>query len=368
MRLLIASRGIDNIAGGVERMSAALMNEMTRRGHDVALMTWDKAGANSFFPLDGKIHWYNIGHGDFLAKATLATRLRRARDARAVMRDFKPDLILAFQDGMYMAARLYTIGMGIPVIAAERNAPSRFRFIQRGRYKDFVFQAMRFARAITVQCESYRDGYPAYLRRKITVIPNPVAPAHALADPAGSPGQPKTLLSVGRLSYQKNMEALIEAFAMIAQRFPDWTLTIVGEGEDRAKLERMIRAKNMEGRIALPGAAADVTPYFLRSHLFCLPSRWEGFPNGLAEAMAHGLPAVGFAECAGVRDLIQDGTTGALAAGNGDAKSLAGALDILMRSNERRRAMGQAGTLAIAAFTPKEVFDAWENFLRRAFA
>jgi glycosyltransferase involved in cell wall biosynthesis len=365
MKIMIASRGIDNIAGGIERMSAALMNEMVRRGHDVALMTWDRSGATSFFPLDAKISWHKVGLCDFLKKATLKTRLQRALTLRRNVRDFKPDVIIGFQDGMFMASRLYTSGMGVPVVAAERNAPSRFNFIQRGRYRNFVFQSMRFAKAITIQCESYRNDYPAYLRPKIVTIPNPVYPVETFADPGGVPGRPKTVLSVGRLGYQKNMDALIAAFSMVAPRFPDWSLLIVGEGEDRARLEKMIRHSGFADCIKMPGACSDITPYFNGSHIFCLPSRWEGFPNVLAEAMAHGLPAVGFAGCAGVRDLIDNNVTGLLAAGNGDPATLAEALGRLMEQDDRRAEMGDAGRKAVAAFTPALVFDQWENFLKR---
>jgi glycosyltransferase involved in cell wall biosynthesis len=362
MKIMIASRGIDNIAGGVEHMSAALMNEMVRRGHDVALMTWDKPDARSFFPLDEKIVWHKIGLGDFLKKATLSTRLQRARAVRRIVRAFKPDVIVGFQDGMFMASRLYTAGMGVPVVAAERNAPSRFDFIRNGRYRHLVFQAMRFAKAITIQCESYRSDYPPYLRSKIVTIPNPVKPVQAFADPCGKPGAPKTLLSVGRLSYQKNMDALIAAFASLSGRFPDWNLLIVGEGEDRPKLEQAIRAHGLQARIRLPGASASMTDHFKDAQLFCLPSRWEGFPNALAEAMAHGLPAAGFAGCAGVNELIEHGVTGMLAAGPLTGASLESSLAALMQDDAARKRMGDAGRSIADNFAPSTIFDKWEHF------
>lgn len=365
MRIMIASRGIDGIAGGVERMSATLMNELRRRGHEVALLTWDMPDAVSFFPLDPAIVWFRIGIGQFLRKAGLAVRLRRARAVRIAVKTFRPDVILGFQDGMFMAMRAFTLGMGVPVIAAERNAPARFDHIQRGRYRHFVYFVMRFARLITVQCESYRGEYPPFLRDRITVIANPVEPAALQAEP-GRIAPPLTLLAVGRLGYQKNMQALVAAFADLAPRHPGWRLLIVGEGEDRAALTAQIAAAGLQDRVTMTGAVQDVAPYYAQSQIFCLPSRWEGFPNALAEAMAHGLPAVGFGGCAGVRDLIADGETGLLAAGNGDAATLAAALDALMNDAPRRRSMGEAGRRAMAQFVPARIFDQWEDTLRRA--
>ena len=362
MRILIASRGIDGIAGGVEKMSALLMNELCRRGHAASLLTWDRADAGSFFPLDPRIVWFRIGIGQFLRKAGLAVRLRRALAVRRAVGQFRPDVIVGFQDGMFMAMRLYTLGLGIPVIAAERNAPARFDHIQRGRYRDFVYFTMRFARAITVQCESYRAEYPAFLRDRIKVIPNPVEPASLQATPDRT-AAPLTLLSVGRLGYQKNMQALVAAFAVLAPSRPDWRLVIIGEGEDRAGLTAQIAGYNLQDRILLLGAMQDLAPWYAQSQLFCLPSRWEGFPNALSEAMAHGLPAAGYSGCAGVRDLIADGRTGMLAAGNGDPEQLATSLALMMDDAGQRAVLGRAGRDAVSEFVPEKIFDLWENLI-----
>lgn len=92
-----------------------------------------------------------------------------------------------------------------------------------------------------------------------------------------------------------------------------------------------------------------------------MPSRWEGFPNALAEALAHGLPAVGFSECAGVNSLIQSGKNGLLASGNNDPMTLAKALQQLMASPDNRRDMGQEAIETVALYKPDAVFDQWER-------
>ena len=103
------------------------------------------------------------------------------------------------------------------------------------------------------------------------------------------------LLSVGRLSYQKNYGTLIESFAPLAAAFPNWDLTIVGDGEDRETLMSLVAARGLTGRVLFPGASKSIEQFYARAHCFVLPSRWEGFPNALAEGMAHGLPCVGYA-------------------------------------------------------------------------
>lgn len=368
MRLLFAARAIDRMAGGVERMVIALASEMAAREHEVGLLTWDRAGAEAFYPISPSIQWFKLDLGDVTVKAGPLMRLRRAIAVRAIVRAFRPDVVTAFQGGVFKSLRLYCTGMRVPMIATERNAPTLYDHTSAGeKGRRDAFRAFRLARFLVVQCEAYREMHPSYLQKKLLAIPNPVYPAKAQA----SPHIPHTdgrfrLLSVGRFGYQKNFESLIEAYARLAARFPSWDMLIVGVGEDREKLETLIRERNLSSRIRLPGTTKDPASYYTSSHLFCLPSRWEGFPNALAEAMAHGLPAVGFAGSAGTNVLIDHDKTGLLATGNGDSETLAEALGALMEGAERRRVMGAAARAAMAQYAPEAVMDQWEEVFRRA--
>lgn len=366
MRVLFNSRKYDAIAGGVERMSIGLMNEMVRRGHDVALTSLDPPGAKTFYPLDPAVDWTRIDIGDPARKASPKEIIARLAAMRGVIRRFRPDVVIGFQQGAFVTMAVAGLGTGVPVIAAERNAPQRFDHLKDGHGRDFQYQSFRLARFVTVQFDSYRDHYPDFLRDRIVSIPNPVEPAAETADPAGRPGERNTLLCVARLSYQKNQTALIGAFGRLADAFPDWDLALVGDGEDRAALEILAANSAPLGRIRFEGARTDVDRYYRGARLFCLPARWEGFPNVLAEAMAHGLPAVGFADCAGVNALIQSGRTGLLAAPMGDEAALAEALAALMADPGRRVTMGAAARAEIAPYAPKAVFDRWEALFAQA--
>lgn len=366
MKILFNSRKYDGVAGGVERMSVALMNEMVRRGHQIALTSLDPPEARTFYPLDPAVDWTRIDIGDPSRRASPREILTRLAAMRGVVRRFRPDVIIGFQQGAFVAMAAATLGMGVPVIAAERNAPQRFDHLKDGHGRDFQFQSFRLARFVTIQFDAYRDHYPDFIRDRIVAIPNPVERVARPADPAGSATERKILLCVARLSYQKNQTALIGAFGRLAQAFPDWDLVLVGDGEDRAETEALAASAAPPGRIRLVGAETDVGRRYREAQLFCLPARWEGFPNALAEAMAHGLPAVGFAGCAGVNTLIQPGRTGLLAAPMGDEAALAQALGALMADPDRRAALGSAGRDAIAAYAPDAVFDRWEALFAQA--
>jgi len=365
MRLLFVARAIHQMAGGVERMVTTIMNAMVVRGHQVDFLTWDLAGAVSFYPLRPDITWHPLNMGDPTIKATRRLKLRRTVAVRRLIEQIGPDVIICFQAGTFMAMRMYTAGMSVPVVAAERNAPSRFQFIQAGRYQSLTYQALRWADLILVQCESYRSLYPPFLRDRIVTIPNPIFPAARFAQPDHpTPDGRWQIVSVGRLSYQKNYTVLIEAFAQLAPQFSKWDLVIWGDGEDRAKITQLIQERSLESRVQLPGVTPAISEAYEEAHLFCLPSLWEGFPNALGEAMAHGLPGIGFADCAGMSDLIIPDKNGLLAEGNNDAQSMAQTLAKLMASSDLRARMGKLGICTMQSYQPEQIFTRWQSVLR----
>lgn len=367
MKILFISRLFHQVSGGVERMAIALMNELCLRGHAVELLSWDRSDAETYYPLDKRVVWHRLDMGDANEKAGWRLRFQRQLAIRRLLGRSCPDSIIAFQHGPFLTVALAALGLGIPVIAAERNAPQRFDHLRAGRRRELIFQTFRLADRITVQMADYIEGYPSYLHGRIVSIPNPVRPAMELAKPAGRAGEAKRLLSVGRLSYQKNQAVLIEAFAKLADLLPAWRLILVGTGEDESKLKRLVVEKGLVDRVEFAGAVKEVERFYLDSQLFCLSSLWEGFPNALAEAMSHGLPAVGFADCAGVRQMIIDGKTGRLAQGNDSVDALADALLPLMEDEATRQDMGAAAVVAMTRFAPQLIFDQWEKLFLEVY-
>ena len=370
MKIVLATTSLHQLAGGAERQVIMLANELTKRGHDVHLLSRDTPTAVAFYQLDEAVHWHRQNYGNPFQKATWLTRIRRALATRRLMKRICPDLVVCFQFGVFIAVKGYCLGQqtgGIigPIVAAERVSPQAYDFLTSPSSKQLQLQLLSLADHITVQCASYVSQYPRSVARKITVVPNPVPSARDqhLANAAGENSGPRRLLCVGRLCFQKNQTVLIDAFAPLASEFPDWHLDIVGDGADEQALRGLVASLGLKERISFYGAQHDV-PFFLqRSHLFCLPSRWEGFPNALSEALAHGLPAVGFKDCMGINDLIQNGINGILADGADDAQSLSLALGTLMKDDGARRTMGLAAAGSVAIFQPKAIYDHWERTL-----
>ncbi|TDD88310.1 glycosyltransferase family 4 protein [Actinomadura darangshiensis] len=165
---------------------------------------------------------------------------------------------------------------------------------------------------------------------------------------------------VGRLSYEKGMDLMLEAWERITGRHPEWRLHIYGSGPDEEDLRARAAASGASGSVEFRGVVSDVEEALVEASVFALPSRAEGFPMSVLEAMAYGLPTVAFDCAPGVRALIGDERDGLLAR-PGDVAAFAGALDRLIESPELRRALGAEARASVLRFHPDAVLARWDR-------
>jgi glycosyltransferase involved in cell wall biosynthesis len=351
--------------GGAERMICQLANELAGRGFRVCLVSWDQSDAQAFYPLDPAVRWAKLGF-----QSGMLDKLRRARALAQVLRANDVRVLLGFvmsgDRTVYAAAKLARVRL----VAAERNAPAMYwlRYSKLQRWLSFRF--LHLADRITVQMPEFVAGYPDSLHDRIDVIPNPVPVAPRHAQPASAnPAGRFTLLAVSRLDgVQKRVDRLVGAFSSVAGRHPAWDLRIVGDGRggEQGDLRRLAAERGVMDRVHFEPSTADIFDAYLQAHLFAIPSLWEGFPNALAEAMSHGLPAVGFEKAAGVAELIRGGG-GWLAQGLDDETTLADALDRAMADDAERARRGKLASQSMTAFAPEVQFDRWAALLESMF-
>lgn len=165
----------------------------------------------------------------------------------------------------------------------------------------------------------------------IQVIYNPVVTPEVLENlhqpidhPWFAAGEPPVILGVGRLVSQKDFPTLVRAFARVQPRYPS-RLMILGEGEDRHKLEAIVRELGLEEDVALPGFVENPYAYMAHAAVFALSSVFEGFGNVVAEALAAGTPVVSTNCPSGPAEILANGQYGHLVP-VGDADALADAI------------------------------------------
>jgi glycosyltransferase involved in cell wall biosynthesis len=175
---------------------------------------------------------------------------------------------------------------------------------------------------------------------------------------AAEPAVPPVIVAMGRLVPQKGFDMLLDAFAPVARRHPDWNLEIWGEGPQRAALERRRAALGLEQRVRLPGTTAEPHDTLRRAGIFVLSSRREGFPMVLGEAMASGVPCVSFDCPSGPRELIRDGIDGLLVPPSNVA-ALSAALERLIVDRDLAQRLASKAPEVVDRFSLDAILRQW---------
>lgn len=361
MKIAFVVKSLDSRGGGAERVLAQISAWLAERGYEITVVTFDHAGTPDFYPIDERINRIWLAAGRPRSRTHLLDAVQRIRAIRREIRKLDPDVVVGFMHSAYVPLAFALTGTSIPLIASEH--------IVFDHYKPFPLEALslrvtaRRYRRITIISEAVRRTFPKTLASRMVVIPNPISEFPLpRADPVGA-SRAKILLSVGRLSPQKDHATLLRAFNQIASKHPDWRLRIIGEGILRPSLEALCRELGISDRIDLPGVSHDVESEYRRAQLFVMPSQYESFGLATAEALSAGLPVIGFADCPGTNELISNGLNGLLVNGADRVGALAEGLDKLMSSSALRISLAAAAPDSVERFALEPISRMWEKVL-----
>jgi GalNAc-alpha-(1->4)-GalNAc-alpha-(1->3)-diNAcBac-PP-undecaprenol alpha-1,4-N-acetyl-D-galactosaminyltransferase len=355
---------IGDVGGGAEKVLAEVANGLEGRGYRITVICGDSPGTPPYYHLHPNISIRYLDSDNANGFGKIFGFLRGVAALRHAHVACRPDVAVSFMHSSYIAAGIALVGTRIPLVASEHIGPEHYR--QRPLQRLLLQVTPLLVQRITVVSEQIRLSFNPWLRRKMCVVHNPVnlEPKPRSVNHAALQDRAKVLLSVGRLTPQKNQSCLIAAFALIAERFPDWTLRIAGEGPLRPELESQVRDSGLLDRVSLPGNIADIGQEYERADLFVLPSSYESFGLATAEAIMHGLPAVGFADCPGTNTLIRPGENGVLVQGVDKVHALAESLSVLMSDQQALQRLQNAPTAWLQnAYALDSVLDAWEHLI-----
>ncbi|MFB6958460.1 glycosyltransferase [Streptomyces sp. NPDC056309] len=207
------------------------------------------------------------------------------------------------------------------------------------------------------------DLWVAEGMNNVGFMPNPLS----IVPDTPSPRTEKVVVNVGRLSHEKGVDMLLDAWAEAVPKQPGWTLRIYGRGESEAQLKRQCAELGLEDSVDFAGQTDDVPGALRASSVFVQSSRGEGFPLVLLEAMATGVPCVAFDCAPGVREIVAHESNGLLAR-PGNTSELARHLVRLMADERLRDTMGDEALRSAHRFDPDVITQRWEDlfdFLER---
>jgi glycosyltransferase involved in cell wall biosynthesis len=342
---------------------ALMANYWAAHGHDVTLVTLS-AQSEDWFELHHlvkRVPLNLLSESAHLGQALCQNALRVLR-LRDELRRLRPDVVISFMDSTNVLTILASRGLGIPVIISERNNPRR-------RAVGLVWTTLRSllyrrADALVVQSSALRDwAREVAVDARVYIIPNPINPEfNSAAKAAHRRGNGHIVVAMGRLVRQKGFDLLIEAFARCAGQHPEWSLIILGEGEERSNLESLIVATGLQERVRLAGKVPHPSQILGQADLFVLSSRFEGFPNALMEAMACKLAVISTDCPNGPRDIVRDGVDGLLIPPN-DVNALAKGMDRLMADPMERQCLGASAVEVVERFSIEKIMSMWDELV-----
>jgi len=374
MKIVYLVDWLDN-SGGKERVISTKANYLAE-SNDVYIIS--ASNGKSFFSLSEKVNLISLGldfkqlyQFNFVKKNIKSYFLKKQlkKKLNEILREIKADVVIS----------TYSSEMSIlPSIKDGSKKILEIHFCKGNRLTDAKFKGKNF---IVKFLFAFKEWYeckfkiPIYDRFVVlseqdktewkksgintTCIYNPLPFASELAANLNS----RIAISVGRLETPKNYSYLIEIWAKIHEKFPDWKLNIFGEGSQKNMLKEQIEKLNLQGIVNILPPEKNIVTRYLESSLYLATSCYEGFHLTLAESFECGLPAVSFDIKCGPNEIIQNGENGFLIK-FGNKKDFAEKAMSLMENKDLREKFGKNAKQRAKRFCIENIMPKWEKLLK----
>ena len=342
-KILFISTGLGN--GGVAKMVHHVAGLLTTEYSNVYAMS-----------VTNSLKEYNNGV-QYLEPLKLvkgvSSYLETTKAIRRVVEKIYPDVIVSFTTNVSFLTRVATIGtQGIIIISAERGDPYSLGF----KWGVLAKWAFRQSDWCFFQLAKARDFYGKKVARKSYIIPNP---AFIHGEIGSHRKERKTIVSVGRFVHEKGFDYLFQAFSIVHEKYPEYKLVLYGSGPIRQELEEQVNQMGLKDYVMFPGKTENAAESLKNEGIFVLPSRLEGMPNALIEALLVGIPTVS-SDCnpGGPRFLTDNGKRGLLFP-IGDIKAMSQAIIRLIEDGELYDRFEKEGPEIYKLLNPEIIDKLW---------
>ena len=354
VRVLLVTSSLQ--CGGAERVLVDMANYWAKKWWQVSVATWSGSDVEDFYQLDSSVCrlWMDVHSPNTWSFVKLLSHYRRIKRLRAVLSELQPDVVVSFIDWSNILTILACFGLHTRLIISERVHPAYHRNLSTP-WKVLRRVLYRRADVVVAQTKEVAHWLDGKCGTKAQTIPN------ALRDlPYVTASREHTILAVGRLSWQKGFDLLLQAFASIQVEFDGWEMIIAGGGPERENLMNLCSRLSLLGKVKVIPPVRNIEKLMARASLVVQPSRFEGFPNVVLEAMGMGAAVVS-ADCpSGPSELIQDGVNGRLVP-VGDVRGLADMMRELLADPDQRLRIGRNAERVRQTYGQARVMQMWEN-------
>lgn len=341
--------------GGSERVVCNLANYLSDKGIEVQILTL--GDDEPTYSLKKEINRISLPKKKdrtfFFGK--LIKRLIRLL---FFIRNNKTDVYVVFLPVTTILMLFFKFMIKCPVVASERAFPSVYSF----RKQKMLQRLAHLADGWVFQTQSQEKWYGCYIKNvPRVIIPNAIN--EEFLDAAYDGVKEKIVISTGRLTKQKNHALLINSFAQVLKKIPNYKLYIYGDGPEKNNLEELIFLLGLQHNIFLPGYSTEIKKIMRKASLFVLSSDFEGMPNALMEAMALGIPCIS-TDCdgGGAKSLIENGVNGLLVPKQNE-KSMSEAIEKILVNQDLAKSLGENARKICDRLSPEKIYGEWESFI-----
>lgn len=348
-------------AGGAERVMSLMVNHWSRKKNTtIHLILF--TSKQPFYELEEnvKLHPFDL---TFSSNTSIISKLshtfRILNGIRKLLKQIAPSILISFMTEINIYAIILSKLTKIPVIISERTSPKQdtlpklWTILRKALYKK--------ANALTVQTKRTKVLYQEMkisTPKCIEVIENPISNKFLTKNKEFN----RIILTIGRLSKEKGQDLLIKALGQID--LGDWKVHIIGDGIARKELEELVQKHNLENQVTFLGRKKNVKKYLEKAAIFILPSRYEGFPNALCEAMVVGCACICFDCDTGPRELIKHNYNGLLVEPE-DINELAKAIKRLISEEETIKVFSENAVSVYDKLSLVYIMKKWDNLINR---
>lgn len=344
--------------GGAERVIANLSNYLVKTD-DISIVVTPPG--KSSYRLDDKIDYRTLDSSSTKKSNILIRTLKRIKKLNKIIKEINPDVIVSLLPEPSYRVMLATFFDKRKVIISVRNDP-------KVEYNSFLKKTlMKFlysrANGFIFQTEEAKSFFSKNIQKNSIIIPNPINSDFINDVYTGK--RNNNIVSVGRLTSQKNHKNLIQAFCQLNKKYNEYELHIYGDGELKEELEKQIKESNIEDKVFLEGNVDNIKTHIYNAKMFVLSSDYEGMPNALMEAMALGIPCISTdCPCGGPSFLIKNGENGILVNVN-DIDALEKAMTDLIEDNSKAKKIGLNASKIGEQLSEKVINKKWYDYIKK---
>ncbi len=360
--------------GGAERVLTVLAGYFAQDGYRVSIVTlWQ---AENEYEVPAGVKRVNLGD-EKVSGGRLALAVRRFTGLRGLIKKENPDIVISFCMKANFRSVFSMLGMRIPLLVSVRSDPQ----IDYAPHKFLTKWMERKAAGCVFQTKDAQAFFGERLRKKSRIIWNPIDEKYlpenresakgALAG-GGADRQERgggagdiCIITVGRITFEKNQLMLLKAFDRIKDKFPSARVRVYGEGiggDAWKEMDAYIRQNGIAHRVEFMGSSSSLEKEIVNAALFVLPSNYEGMSNALMEAMVMGLPVIATdCPCGGCATLIKEGISGFLVP-TGDDVALAEAMERVLSDKKLAEKLSENAGRLSEKVKPLKIYEEWRSY------